>query len=207
MAGNPGIEFNLYLITDRHRTASDLFHAVEEALKEGVKAVQLREKDLPLQQRLQWAQRLKEITDRHRAMLFINDRVDVALGIGAYGVHLTKDSMPVRAVKIHWPELIVGYSAHGIEEALEAEAQGADFVTFSPVFETTSKPGVKGQGLESLRKLCEKIRIPVFALGGIIPDRVQDVIDAGAHGVAVVSAILGAQDVREATKSFKRLMS
>lgn len=201
------MNFRLYLITDRHRTYGDIFKAIEEALKEGVRAVQLREKDLPIRERLSWAYRLKALTDRYSAMLFVNDRVDIAVAIGAQGVHLTRDSIPISVVRRHWPELIIGYSAHSVEEVLEAERQGADFVCFSPVFETTSKPGAKAQGLQRLSQVCQRASIPVFGLGGITAENALDIIDAGAHGVAVVSAILGSANVREATKSFKRLLS
>ncbi len=207
MAGDPGIDFRLYLITDRHRCRTDIFRAIEEALMEGLRAVQLREKDLPIRERLTWAFRLKALTDRYSAMLFINDRVDIAVAVEAHGVHLTKDSIPVEVVRRHWPGLLIGYSAHSLEEALEAESQGADFVTFSPVFETASKPGVIPQGLQRLRTVCSAVRVPVFALGGITPENAEAVIEQGAHGIAVVSAILGSEDVREATKSFKRFMS
>ncbi|RME69234.1 MAG: thiamine phosphate synthase, partial [Nitrospirae bacterium] len=201
-----GINFRLYLITDRHRTKNDLFNAVEEAMKEGLKAVQLREKDLPVRERLRWAYRMKEIVDRYSGMLFVNDRVDIAVSVGAQGVHLTKDSLPVAVVRRHWPGLLVGYSAHSLDEALQAEAEGAHFVTFSPVFETSSKPDLKPQGLEKLKELCTALKIPVFALGGITPDNAGDVINSGAHGIAVVSAILGSANVREATKSFERFL-
>jgi len=201
------MNFRIYLITDRHRTKGDIFETIEEALSEGIKAIQLREKDMPIREKIQWAVKLKALVDRYNAMLFINDRVDVAIAVDAQGVHLNKDSIPVDVVKKTWPHLIIGYSAHSLEEVLSVQDKGADFVTFSPVFETSSKPDAIPQGLTKLREVCQRAHIPVFGLGGITLTNALDVINAGAHGIAVVSAILGADSVREATKTLKRLVS
>ncbi len=200
------VDFRVYLITDRKRTRGDLLEAVEKALKAGLKAVQLREKDLPIRQLYQYALSLRELTGRYNARLLINDRIDVAMATGADGVHLGRDSIPIGvARRLLGDDSMIGYSSHTLSEALWAEQEGADFVTFSPVYETASKPGVTPQGLKGLTEVTQNLSIPVFALGGITPERLQEVMNTGVHGVAVVSAILGAEDPAEETNKFVRL--
>ena len=135
-------DINLYLITDRtlFTARCPLYLAIETALEAGVKAVQLREKDLSTRGLLDMAYWMKELTNEYGAQLFINDRVDVALSVGAGGVHLGRESIPVQAVrKIAGNRLMIGVSTHTIGEAIEAEKDGADFITLGPVYETPSK--------------------------------------------------------------------
>jgi|Deesub1362B_J571_1020462.scaffolds.fasta_scaffold00289_10 thiamine-phosphate pyrophosphorylase len=201
------IDFRAYLITDRKRIERSLFDAVEEALRAGIKAVQLREKDLQTRPLLDMAYRMRELTRRYGAKLFINERADIAMAVDADGVHLGAKGIPIKAVrKIRDRGFLIGYSAHSPEEAARAEVEGADFVTFSPVYETSSKPGVKAQGLDKLEAAVRAVSIPVFALGGITLNRVEEVRQRGAFGVAVVSAILGAYNIDEETKKFVRLL-
>lgn len=202
------IDFNLYLITDRTIVpGNDIIRAVEEALKGGVRAVQLREKDLKIRELLDMAYQMRELTNRYGAKLFINDRVDVAVASKADGVHLGRKSMPPWAAKKVCSELIVGVSTHSVQEALEAEKDGADFIVLGPVFYTPSK-ALYGEpvGLDMLREVCSSISLPVLAIGGIKPDNIKDVLDKGAKGVAVISAILGATDIKESTKIFLRCL-
>ncbi len=133
------IDFKLYLITDRKLVTRhlSLVTAVEEALKGGVKALQLREKDLGTRELLDMAYRMRELTGKYRAKLFINDRVDIALSVEADGVHLGQKSIPAYAVrKIVKDKFMIGVSAHSIEEAKQAEKEGADFITLGPVYKT-----------------------------------------------------------------------
>jgi len=204
------VDFKLYLITDRKLIAEScsLFTAVEAALKGGVKAVQLREKDLGTRELLYMAYRMREITDKYRAKLFINDRVDIALSVEADGVHLGQDSIPPHAVrKIAKDKFMIGVSAHSIEEAMQAEKEGADFITLGPVYKTPSKMKY-GQplGVDINRKAKAEISIPVFAIGGIKQDRIKEVMDAGADGIALISGILGAKDIKEKTTKFLELL-
>ncbi|MDH4099310.1 MAG: thiamine phosphate synthase [Nitrospirota bacterium] len=201
---NP-VDFNLLLITDRHvvRTGG-LIAAVEQALSGGVRCVQLREKEMPVRELLALAHEMRELTSRYNARLIINDRVDVAIAVGADGVHLGGESMPVRAVrKITGTSFIVGVSTHAPAEAVQAEADGADYVTFGPVYATPSKmkygPPV---GLNALRECCKKVKIPALGLGGIKKESAREVLDAGAYGIAMISAILAAEDVRKAAEGF-----
>ena len=204
------IDFKVYLITDRKLFADSnlLFAAVEEALKGGVKAVQLREKDLEIRELLQMAYKMREITKKYKAKLFINDRVDIALAVKADGVHLGQSSMPPSAVrKIAGNKLIIGASTHGIKEALEAEKSGADFITLGPVYKTPSKLKYgRPIGSDTLRNVKSKISIPVFAIGGIKEDKVKEVMGAGADGIALISGILGAKNVGEKTREFFKLL-
>jgi thiamine-phosphate pyrophosphorylase len=201
------IDFNLYLITDRHQCASGftLLSAVEAALKGGVKAMQLREKDLTPQELLLLARQLRTLTACYGAKLLINDRVDIALAAEADGVHLTEQSMDVASARrLLGLKRLIGVSTHSLERARSAEKDGADFITFSPIYATPSKAKYgEPQGLEDLHRVCSEIKIPVFALGGITPERQAEVQHAGAPGIALISAIMGAHDPTAAAQGFK----
>lgn len=203
------VEFSLYLITDRKQApGGDLYAAVEGALRGGVRAVQLREKDLPARELYELACRLKEITSRYGAKLLVNDRLDVALAAGADGVHLGESSLPLqRAREIVGDRLLIGVSCHGREGALAAQENGADFITFSPIYFTPSKaPYGEPVGTERLAEACRLLRIPVFALGGIKKERVREVLDHGARGIALISAILAAADPERAAREMIGLL-
>ncbi|MBE7546696.1 thiamine-phosphate synthase [Candidatus Kuenenia stuttgartiensis] len=180
------------LITDRKQSRLPLINAVKLALKGGVNTIQLREKDLPTKDIYSLACELRTITHGLNASLIINDRVDIVLAANADGVHLGWQSMPVSRVRnLIGFERIIGISAHNMQEALQARDSGADYITYGPIFKTPSKEGVvEPTGTESLRKLKEKIRIPVIALGGITVDNAESVMESGANGIAVVSSIL-----------------
>jgi len=208
------VDFKIYLITDRKLITHhpSLITAVEEALKAGLKAVQLREKDLPTRELLNMAYKFREITSRYNAKLIINDRLDIALCVDADGVHLGQNSIPVGAVRKlinalrithHASRFLIGVSTHNIAEASTAEKEGADFITYGPIYPTHSKLQYgKPVGLESLAEAAKKINIPIWGIGGIKLDNVSDVINAGAHGVALISGILGEADVKSAAKSY-----
>ncbi len=197
-------KLSLYLITDRKKIPSGpgLVDAVEKALKGGVRAVQLREKDLPARELYQLALELRRITARYQALLLINDRIDVALAVNAEGVHLAGHSLPTAAARrILGPDKLIGVSTHHVEEILEAEENGADFVTFGPVYFTPSKaPFGPPVGLEKLEDACKRSKIPVIALGGINAGRIPEVLSAGAHGIGLISAILAKEDPETAAR-------
>jgi thiamine-phosphate diphosphorylase len=164
--------------------------------------VQLREKDLAAADLAALARRLRALAPD--ALLIVNDRVDVALAVGADGVQRTSVSLPVEDIRaIAGSRLLIGASVHSLADAVEAEASGADWVVFGPVYDTASKRGYgPPQGLGALEHVAAAVRIPVIAIGGITPERVEDVCAAGATGVAVISAILGAAAPADATKRF-----
>lgn len=194
------IDFDLYLITDRHHTGGrPLLEVLSRAFEAGVRAVQIREKDLGGRELLSLASSIRSSIPGAR--LFVNDRVDVALAASADGVHLGQQGIPVRAVRERFRDILIGASTHSLDEALRAEEEGADFVTFGPVFYTPSKaPYGPPLGVERLKKVTERVGIPVFAIGGIKRENVKEVIDAGAHGVALISAIMEAPCVEDAAR-------
>jgi thiamine-phosphate pyrophosphorylase len=200
------VDFKLYLITDRRQTRLPLPDAVQQALKGGVKAIQLREKDLSVRELLRLAGELRGITRAFGAKLFINDRVDVAIAVDADGVHLGHASMPPEAVRgIVGSNMLVGVSTHTILEAKAAEAGGADFITFGPVFFTPSKAGFgSAVGLEYLKSARKEVSIPVFGLGGIRSGDVNQVLSYGADGISMISAIFGSEDIQGAAESIIR---
>lgn len=203
-------DFTLYAITDRKLFSAQcaLYLAIESILDAGANVVQLREKDLSVRELFDMAVWMRELTNEYGAKLIINDRVDVALAVKADGVHLGRGSMPVHAVrKISRDRLLIGVSTHGIEEAADAERDGADFITLGPIFETPSKLKYGNPlGVDIIREARKRVSIPVFAIGGIKPDSVREVREAGADGVAVISAILGAEDIEKTTEDFLRLL-
>ena len=202
---NP-IDFNLYLITDRHQLAPGhtLMSAVEAALQGGVKAVQLREKDLSAAELLPLARDLRELTRRYDAHLLINDQIDLALAVHADGVHLGGHSLPTNVVRQKvGPSLLIGVSTHSNTDIIIATGQGADFVTFGPVYATPSKAAFgPPQGLPALSAACRISALPVFALGGITVSKLADIRLAGAGGIALISAILASPDPRRAAEAF-----
>ena len=178
-----------------------LADAVRLALEGGVRAVQLREKDLPIREMLLLAQELRTITKEFGARLFINDRVDVARAVNADGVHLGHQSMPVQAVrKTVGKNMLIGVSTHSIEEARAAESGGADFITIGPVFDTLSKSSFGSPvGLSVIREAKNELNIPFYALGGIKSGNIVKVVGAGASGAAMISAIMAADDIKKAS--------
>jgi thiamine-phosphate pyrophosphorylase len=190
---------SLVLVTDRHTAGDrDLVAVVARALDGGLPAVQLREKDLPGRALLRLAEALRAATARARALLFVNDRIDVALAVGADGVHLGGGSLPVAVARgLVPPGALIGVSTHSIAEL--ADAAGADFAFFGPVYATPSKPAP--QGVERLRAGVRAAAMPVIAIGGVTAARAAELRAAGATGVAVIRAILAADDPGAATRA------
>lgn len=198
-------ELKLCLVTDRTQAADrDLVDLVSEALAAGLPAVQLREKDLPPVDLVALARRLREVTHAHGAHLVVNDRVDVALAVGADAVQRTTTSMPIADMRIvAGNRLRIAASVHSREEAVAAADAGADWIVFGPVYDTPSKRRYgPPQGVEKLEAAAKAVRAPIIAIGGITPARVPEVLAAGAHGVAVISAILAAPSPASATREF-----
>ena len=198
-------ELRLCLVTDRTQTRGrDLAAVVDECLAAGLRAVQVREKDLGAADLAFVCRRLRALTLDRRALLIVNDRVDVALAVGADAVQRTSTSLPIEDIRaIADKRLRIGVSVHSLAEAVEAELKGADWVIFGPVYDTPSKrPYGPPQGLERLERVAGEVRLPVIAIGGITPDRVPEALRAGARGVAVISAIVSAESPADATRRF-----
>ena len=190
-------KFALYVVTDRNQTGGrDLLWVLEQALEGGVKAVQLREKDLGGRELSLLAEKIKALCERYQASLFVNDRIDVALGVDADGVQLGSTSMPVGVAReLLGEKKLIGVSTHSTEEAIEAEQAGGDFILFGPVYFTPSKAAYgKPQGLGALKEVVEKISLPVYAIGGIKVKDITEVRQTGIRGVALISAVLSAVD-------------
>jgi len=200
------IDFALYLVTDRKLTGyRSLEDVIEEACTAGVRAVQLRERDLNAEELFRLGKRIHLITRKYNTSLFINDRIDVAKAIGAEGVHLRETSLPVNeARRLLEPDMMLGVSVHSIENAIAAYDNGADFLVFGTIFHTQSKPGtIEPVGTDAIIHLTQKVDIPVFVIGGITPERTRVCIEAGAHGVAVISAIMESHNITETINQFK----
>jgi thiamine-phosphate pyrophosphorylase len=198
-------QLSLTLVTDRSQTRGrDLTAVVGECLAAGLPAVQAREKDLGAAELAVLCRRLREMTRDHSARLIVNDRVDVALAVGADGVQRTHASLPVDHIRrIAGARLVIGASVHSLEDAVDAEERGADWITFGPVYDTPSKRRWGApQGLERLARVAAAVRVPVIAIGGITPERVAAVRGTGVAGVAVIAAILDTDSPADATKRF-----
>lgn len=197
------IDYGVYLVTDRDILGErDLCKAVEESIKGGATIVQLREKFIDDDKFLEIAKELQKVTKKYNIPLIINDNVKIAKAIDAEGVHIGQsDESLEEARKELGADKIIGVSVGSIEEAQKAEAGGADYLGIGTVFFTGSKKDINEPlGLENLEKIAHSVKIPSVAIGGIHLDNVRDVMKTGVNGVAVISEILGKEDVRKATE-------
>ena len=197
----PSIDFRLYLVTDRHQTMGrPLLSVVGRAVRAGVRAVQLRERDLPIRELLVLA---TEFHARCRKPSFLSTTAWIWLSQSStHGVHLRESSLPTPVVRgVLHPRQLLGRSVHSLEGVASAERHGADFVVLGPIYETPSKQ-VYGPplGLGLLEQAARTARIPIFAIGGITAARAREVRGAGGFGVAVLSSILSASNVEQATR-------
>jgi len=200
--------FRYYLITDRTQCyPRSIEDAVACACEHGVKAVQLREKDLPAGPLFRLASRLRDITRHWGATLYINDRADIAMAVGADGVHCTEEGLAPDGVKHINGSLSVGASVHSIASATRAEAEGADFLLFGPVFYTQSKARYGApQGFEALGAVVAAVGIPVYAVGGITPSGAGACMAVGASGIAGISDILGAESIVDSVNRWRHVL-
>lgn len=203
------VDFRFYLIGDRTRCAGrSLASALDQACRAGVRAVQIREKDLNTPDLLALTREVQSELGSLRPVLMVNGNLEVAAACGAQGVHLPESGVPVREARKALPAgTLIGRSTHGTESARVAEAEGADFVTFGPVYDTPSKAGFgPPQGLRALAETTGTVTIPVFALGGVTPGRTRSCLEAGAHGVAAISAVLSQPDIPVAVRMFEKAL-
>lgn len=196
----------LYLIADSAGARWPLREAAAQAVAAGVRLVQLREKQLADAEFLELARELRRLTAACDARLLINSRLHVAQAIEADGVHLPGAASIAEARRLLGPQALIGYSAHTADELRRAEAEGADFVTLSPVFPPLSKTGYTAAlGLERFSELARSTALPVYALGGIEPENAGACLAAGAFGVAVTGAIMQAPDIPAVVRRFLQL--
>ncbi len=197
----------LYLVTDRGLTCGrDLEWVVEAAVRGGVTAVQLREKTCGTREFLEAARRLQPVLAAHAVRLIINDRVDIALAVGADGVHLGQSDMDYAAARrLMGPEAVIGISVETMDQALATEA---DYLGVGPIFPTPTKPdAAPAWGLDALRCLRAASKQPLVAIGGICLANARAVMEAGADGIAVVSAICAAADPEQAARELRRAIA
>ena len=197
----------LYLISDNNAD-NNLLEKVKAALAGGTKIVQYRAKDINPDERREMAEKLRNLCHEHKALLIINDLPELAHEINADGVHLGQDDMPaVQARQILGRDKLIGISTHSVEEALKAEAQGADYIAIGSIFPTESKNDTTLVGLNTLSKVRKAVRIPLVAIGGMTPEGAFDAIEAGADSVAVLSGVMGDTDPARAAKEYSLLFN
>lgn len=199
------MDYSLYLVTDRDLLKGrELTQVVEEAILGGVTLVQLREKEISSLDFYNTAIKVKSITDKYNIPLIINDRVDIALAVDASGVHVGQSDLSCSVVRRLLPKSkIVGVSVHNIQEAMKAEADGADYVGCGAIFSTTTKLDANNVTIEQLTKIKKTISIPVVAIGGISENNIEQLKNSNIDGVAIVSAIIAKEDPRNASKIIK----
>lgn len=201
------VNYTLYLVTDRSFIKDkSLDKAVEEAILGGATLVQIREKDVDSLDFYKEALKVKEICKKYDVPLIINDRVDIALAVDADGVHVGQSDLPCRIVRsILGSEKIVGVSTSNVKEALKAQEDGADYVGVGAVFPTTTKDDADSVTIEELSNIKKSLNIPVVAIGGISENNIEKLKPANIDGVAVISAILGKENITEAAENLKKL--
>jgi thiamine-phosphate pyrophosphorylase len=205
----PPIDFRLLLVTDRHQIhGRSLLTVLSHAIPAGVQAIQLRERDLPTGELLSLAGDIQAMATPGGASLIINDRVDLAMALGLDGVHLRADSLPSHSVRhIIGPRRLIGISTHSAEDVRRVSEGCADYVVFGPIFDTPSKRSFGPPlGLDLLADVCRNSSIPIFAIGGITCERVREVRQAGAHGVAVIGALLARDDISASVREFTQAL-
>ena len=197
----------LYAVTDRAWTGThSLFEQVEAALKGGATCVQLREKDLDEETFLKEAKALAELCRRHGVPFFVNDNVEIAVQSGADGIHVGQEDMAAARVRERVGEkMMIGVSVHSVEEALEAVRNGADCLGVGAMFSTSTKTDADVLPKEVLRDICSAVDIPVVAIGGIGRSNIGELAGTGVDGVALVSAIFGADDIEAECRELRRL--
>jgi thiamine-phosphate pyrophosphorylase len=199
----PQLESRLFLVTDRHQTnGRPLVHLLQRVLTAVVPAIQLREHDLSTRELVTLAREVQAVTASRSSQLLINDRIDVALALEGVGVHLRSTSLPVSVARqLLGAQRLLGVSVHAVEEAVQVESLGADYIVLGPIYETPSKQMFGPPlGIHTLEKACRLVRIPIIGIGGVTAARAREMRRAGAFGVAVITAILGATDVESAAR-------
>ncbi|SFU50617.1 thiamine-phosphate diphosphorylase [Clostridium sp. DSM 8431] len=196
------INYKVYLVTDRNvLKGRNLCQAIEESIKGGAGIVQLREKNISSLEFFNIAKEVKTITDKYDVPLIINDRLDIAMAVKASGVHLGQEDIPCSiAREILGKDMIIGVSAHNLEEALKAEKDGADYIGCGAVFSTTTKKDTVRVSIDDIKKIKESINIKMVAIGGIDQVNIKKLNKTGIDGVAVVSSVLGRENIKEATE-------
>lgn len=194
----------LYLVTNRYQDSLESFlEKVETACRSGITIIQLREKNLTTNQYYQLAKQVKEITDAYQVPLIIDDRLDICLAVDAAGLHIGDDELPVSVARqVLGPEKILGVTAKTVKRALEAETSGADYLGTGAIFPTTTKENAPITQISTLKTICQTVAIPVVAIGGLTSENIDQLVDTGIAGVAVVRDLMQAEDIEAKTQAF-----
>ena len=194
----------LYLVTNRYQDSLESFlEKIETACRSGVTIVQLREKNLTTNQYYQLAKQVKEITDAYQVPLIIDDRLDVCLAVDAAGLHIGDDELPVSVTRqVLGPDKILGVTAKTVKRALEAEEGGADYLGTGAIFPTTTKENAPITLISTLKTICQRVDIPVVAIGGLTSENIDQLMGTGIAGVAVVRDLMQAEDIETKTQAF-----
>lgn len=199
------VDFRLYVITgEEFHPGRPLLEVMKEALEGGADFIQLRDKKSTKKQILEKAKALRELTKQYNVPFIVNDHIDIAIAVNADGVHLGQDDLPLREARnIIGDKKIIGISTHSLEQARAAERGGADYIGVGPIFPTQTKEDVvELVTLSYLREVVENISIPFVPIGGIKLHNVDEVLDAGAKNVCVVSEVVGSEDVKGTCEAF-----
>ena len=194
----------LYLVTNRYQDSLQSFlEKIETACRSGVTIVQLREKNITTNQYYQLAKQVKEITDAYQVPLIIDDRLDVCLAVDAAGLHIGDDELPVSVTRqVLGPDKILGVTAKTVKRALEAEEGGADYLGTGAIFPTTTKENAPITLISTLKTICQRVDIPVVAIGGLTSENIDQLMGTGIAGVAVVRDLMQAEDIETKTQAF-----
>jgi len=194
----------LYLVTNRYQDSLESFlEKIETACRSGVTIVQLREKNLTTNQYYQLAKQVKEITDAYQVPLIIDDRLDVCLAVDAAGLHIGDDELPVPVARqVLGPDKILGVTAKTVKRAIEAEEGGANYLGTGAIFPTTTKENAPITLISTLKTICQRVAIPVVAIGGLTSENIDQLMGTGIAGVAVVRDLMQAEDIETKTQAF-----
>ena len=199
-------QVDVYPVTcERLSEGRSNFEVLEAVIQGGARIIQLREKEYSKMDLYNIALKFREITAEFGVLLIINDHLDVALGVEADGVHLGQEDLPLTVARQLAPELLIGASTHSLEQALQAQKDGADYINIGPIFPTGTKEGVEGSlGTEVIAKISPSLEIPFTVMGGINELNMNQVLSKGARRVAMVTAITKAGDIAAKVQSLKK---
>ena len=194
----------LYLVTNRYQDSLESFlEKIETACRSGVTIIQLREKNLTTNQYYQLAKQVKEITEAYQVPLIIDDRLDVCLAVDAAGLHIGDDELPVSVARqVLGPEKILGVTAKTVKRAIEAEEGGANYLGTGAIFPTTTKENAPITLISTLKTICQRVAIPVVAIGGLTSENIDQLMGTGIAGVAVVRDLMQTEDIETKTQAF-----
>ena len=196
----------LYLLTDTRIAGLSNIEITRQALRAGIKIIQLREKNLSKKELYKEALAMRALMTKHKAFLIINDHIDIAMAVKADGVHLGQEDMPIaEARRIMGRKMIIGISTHSLRQAKKAELDGADYIGFGPIFHTSTKDAGRPKGLKALKKVRDHIDIPIVAIGGITSGNIKEILMSGADAAAIASGILRGNIIKNAKRYLSAL--